>query len=33
MGVQYELWWRGDEILGVSPRDNHYPFFPEFVAK
>jgi hypothetical protein len=30
-GVDYEFWWRGDEVLGVRPNDGPLPFYPTYV--
>ena len=27
-GTDYELTWRGDEIIGIYPNNDFYPFYP-----
>ena len=27
-GTDYEIHWRGDDVVGVSPNDDFYPFYP-----
>jgi hypothetical protein len=27
-GVEYKLFWRGDEITGIIPNSDFYPFYP-----
>ncbi|MFZ2653776.1 MAG: hypothetical protein WAX69_02565 [Victivallales bacterium] len=31
-GRRYRFWWRGDEIIGVSPQDEPLPFYPDAIA-
>lgn len=32
-GTDYQLLWRGDEVLGVSPNEVELPFYPTYVPK
>ena len=32
MGIEYEYSWRGDEIVGVHPNTEHFPFYPSLNA-
>ncbi len=27
--VDYAITWRGDEIIGISPNSDFYPFYPD----
>jgi hypothetical protein len=27
-GTEFEYGWRGDEIVGVAPNTDHFPFYP-----
>jgi hypothetical protein len=29
LGAEYDLLWRGDEVAGVRPNTNFYPFYPD----
>jgi hypothetical protein len=29
LGAEYELFWRGDEVVGVRPNTNFNPFYPD----
>jgi hypothetical protein len=33
LGVEYELFWRGDDVVGVRPNTSFYPFYPDVPAK
>jgi DUF1680 family protein len=29
--IDYNINWRGDEIMGISPNSDFYPFYPDIV--
>lgn len=31
-GVEYEVFWRGDDVVGVRPNTNFYPFYSDAPA-
>jgi hypothetical protein len=33
LGKDYELAWRGDEVIGITPNDDFYPFYPSTPKK
>jgi hypothetical protein len=33
LGAPYEIFWRGDDVIGVKPNTKLYPFYPDAPAK
>jgi hypothetical protein len=33
LGVEFEVFWRGDEVVGVRPNTDFYPFYPNAPAR
>jgi hypothetical protein len=29
LGAEYEMLWRGDDVVGVQPNTSFYPFYPD----
>jgi hypothetical protein len=29
LGAEYEIFWQGDDVVGVRPNTNFYPFYPD----
>ena len=29
LGAEYEIFWRGDDVIGIRPNTNFYPFYPD----
>ena len=29
-GVEYQILWRGDEVIGITPNSSFYPFYPDY---
>ena len=33
LGAEYEIVWRGDDVVGVRPNTDFYPFYPNAPAQ